>query len=595
MYAQIPSLLQSAVQYFQRGELAQAAQLLQKILDAQPRNFDALHILGVIRAMEGKRAEAIELFRKALGISKNNNFLHFNLAKALTESGMAQEALQHHRKATQLAPQHAEAWLNLGKCHEDLGKYSEAISAYDHVLSIKPNYAEALNNKGHVLSVIGDESAAIETLQNAIRHDPHLADAHYNLGHIYDRKEDWEQALASYSAAISLSPSFTGAYVNRGIIFASIGRELDALADYDQALMINPHDASAHNNKGKLLMELGKYQLAKDSFHSALEIDPHHADSHWNLACLDLKLGDYSAGWQGFEYRWQANVQTSPAFKTIRRLWSGQRSENSLLVWGEQGIGDQILYASILPELSNFPQRKMVAVDKRLIPLFDRSMSGFEFLNRSDISDSLDFDEQLPIGSLPAHFRPSKESFAHALHPFLKADPQRVESLNRIVRQTGKLICGVSWHSSRKNLGRHKSISLDQLLAPLASERLHFVDLQYGNTADERVALHELHGISVQRLEEIDNFNDIDGLAALIMSCDVVITTSNTTAHLAGALGKTTLLLLPYARGRLWYWSDIDGRNPWYPSITMFSQPEQGDWQTPLEKIRATLERKIWN
>ncbi|MDP3700020.1 MAG: hypothetical protein Q8R72_03855 [Hylemonella sp.] len=148
---------------------------------------------------------------------------------------------------------------------------------------------------------------------------------------------------------------------------------------------------------------------------------------------------------------------------------------------------------------------------------------------------------------MPHHFRPTLASFAAARHPYLVTDPAHTAALRQKITQPGKRVVGVSWSSSGKSIG------LEPMLLPLASEPLHFVNLQHGDTAAERKALQALHGITVQNVDEVDNFNDIDGLAALIDACDIVITTSNTTAHLAGALGKETLLLLPLGKGKLWY------------------------------------------
>jgi Tfp pilus assembly protein PilF len=493
MFSQIPALIDHAVQHFQRGDLPQAAELLRQVLGAQPRNFDALHILGVIRALQGNPAEAIELFKKALSVNKRNSLLHFNLAKALSESGLEIEALLHHRKATQLAPGHAEAWLNYGKSLFNLEKLEEAFAAFNKALEINPLYAQA------------------------------------------------------------------------------------------------------HNNKGLILAELGQIEAAIACFNQAITAQPALPDAHWNQALQHLKLGNYAAGWAQFDYRWQMDEQDTPKLASSKPLWTGERSSQPLLIWGEQGIGDQVLYGSILPDMVTFPQKKLVALDKRLIPLFKRSIPGFEFMDLNEVSDTLDFAQHLPMGSLPRYFRKSREDFKSAQTPFLLADPTRSAALRQKIHLTSKLVCGVSWWSNRKSTGKNKSIRLEELLAPLASDKLHFVNLQYGDTAAERNALRAQHGITVQNVDEVDNFNDIDGLAALIQACDVVITTSNTTAHLAGALGKETLLLLPFSKGKLWYWAELEGHNPWYPSIRMFAQEQPGQWQVPLERIKKHIENSAWN
>jgi Tfp pilus assembly protein PilF len=483
------ALMPQALQHFQRGELEQAGALLRRVLDTQPRDFDALHMMGVIEAMGGKPQKAVELLTKALSVKKNNPFVHFNLARALIDLGKHEDALAHHRKATELAPGHAVAWLNFGKSLFELERISESISAFDKALQIQPNYAEALNNKGLALTELGRITESIACFQQAIAHQPDLTDA------------------------------------------------------------------------------------------------------HWNLALEQLKLGKFDAAWNDFEFRWGTEGYTKPVWAEQKPDWPGKASADPLLLWGEQGIGDQILYASILPELAELPQKKYVALDKRLIPLFARSMPGFEFVDLATVSDALGFAEQLPLGSLPRFFRPDLTSFSNARHPYLQADAGRSAELRHKIARGDQLVCGISWSSKRQKLGPYKSLRLEQMLLPLASSRLHFVDLQYGDTVAERQALQEAHGVEVQHLDEVDNFHDIDGLAALIQACDVVITTSNSTAHLAGALGKTTLLLLPSGKGQLWYWAEINGTIPWYPSIQTYRQATPDEWAGAFSRLLADLEK----
>ena len=121
---------------------------------------------------------------------------------------------------------------------------------------------------------------------------------------------------------------------------------------------------------------------------------------------------------------------------------------------------------------------------------------------------------------------------------------------------------------------------------------MQFVNLQYGDTAEEIAVLSEKHQQSLYSVPEIDIFNDIDGVLSIISACDLIITTSNSTAHLAGALGKETLLLTPYSVGKFWYWHDIDGVSLWYPSVRVFPQTTQGEWADPINAIKTYLEKR---
>ncbi|MCZ8253600.1 MAG: tetratricopeptide repeat protein [Hylemonella sp.] len=557
MYTQIPALLQRAIQLFQQGEIPQAQANLEKLLQAQPRHFDALHVMGVIKAMAGQREDAIELFRKALAQNKNHSFLQFNLAKALSESGRDEEALVHHKRASQLAPAHLDSWINFGISLRKLDRNTEALDCFLKATALNPESPVAWNNVGVVQQKLGLT----------------------------------QEALAAFDKALSLQPNFIDALINKSVSLDESGSRTEALRYVEEALALDPHLATAWNAKGVVLAGMDRDDQALACYEKAMGLASDWAEPALHKAHLLLRMHQFEQGWALFESRWAVGDLKRRPLDTSRPRWAGDASDGPLLLWGEQGIGDQVLYASILPELATLPQKKHVALDKRLIPLFQRSMTGFDFVDLAAVSDALDFAVQLPLGSLPRLFRPDLASFSRARHPYLRADADRSVELRGKIAQQGRLICGVSWVSKRPDLGHFKSMDLAQMLLPLASPRLHFVDLQYGDTAAERQTLQQTHGIEVQHLDEVDNFNDIDGLASLIQACDVVVTTSNSTAHLAGALGKRTLLLLPSGKGQLWYWAEINSHIPWYPSIQAFRQQEVGNWHHPLQAIKAVLEK----
>lgn len=520
----------------------------------------------------------------------------FETAKALFMQGIGEIAQEDwgnaekcFRESLRLLPGRASTLNNLAAALIKLEKFQDAESIAVEALQIDPSAPEAWINQGLVLNATGDFASATDSFDKAIDLAPGNAEAWSNRGVALAGLGRHEESLLAYRRALELRPNYHEAWCNRGTALSELDRYDEALASYDRAIELKPCYPQAYNNKGLALVELGLDDAASACFSKALELRPNFADPHWNLGLLHIRHTDYSLGWKYFEYRWGIKGNNSPRLATSKPRWAGLPSGRPLLLWGEQGIGDQILYGSILPDLAAFPQKKYVALDKRLVPLFQRSMPEFEFLDLALVTETLDFAEHLPLGSLPALFRPTLASFNAARHPYLVADPERASTLRRLITRPGKLVCGVSWSSSHKDIGSHKSIGLAQMLLPLASERLHFVNLQYGDTTAEREALCTAHGLEVQNVDEVDNFNDIDGLTALIEACDIVLTTSNSTAHLAGALRKTTLLLLPSGKGRLWYWYGPQGNSPWYPSIRMYSQEHPGQWQHPLARIKSYL------
>lgn len=618
------STLIKAQQAIGVGDLKAARAMLDAHLRTHPHDLDGLYLLGVCEQAEGHADAARDLYHQILEADPDHFGARYNLALLLSGLGLHEEAMRHHDAAANLASHNPWVFVNRANSRAALRQYQAALTDYDRALYIQPNLPLIWLNKANALAELRQFEPALQCLAQSLsldrnnpttwssrsgvlirmqRHEEALHDAEQSLQRDPEHAQGWTckaialnqlgrsaEALSAIERAVRLQPASADAWLARGDILTELDCLKEGLDSYVRCLALQPDHAQALINQGIAYLEAGCPADARSSLERAVQAHPDNPDANWNLALLDYQSGDLPSAWQRYEHRERISTSENRRLSSTRPRWTGTPSEHPLLLWGEQGIGDQILYGSILPELASLPQRKLVALDRRLIPLYVRSLPGFEFIDLAQTSDALDFSEQLPLGSLPRYFRPSLASFATAHHPFLQADPARTAALRERLAQPGRLICGVSWSSNRQSIGRHKSISLEQMLMPLATDLLHFVDLQYGDTAAEREALRTQRGISVQHLDDIDSFSDIDGLAALIQACDVVITTSNTTAHLAGALGKETLLLLPRGRGRLWYWSDYDGCNPWYPTVRSFAQVKPGQWTQPLEQLSQQLQ-----
>lgn len=502
-------------------------------------------------------ASALQFAQLAVAIAPAIPEGWYQLAQAEAGLGNRTKSLKALEQARVHAMQSADAQNSIGLRLLELDALAEAESCFLRALALQSGHAMARSNLGQLKQLQGRPVEAEEHFRLALQQHPELPFLGVNLGSALHEQERYEEAETVLRQALDQDPNLPQGWKNLAVVLTSQKRDAEAITCYEQMIRLSPADPEAR----------------------------------WGLALLQIKARDYPRAWDNFEYRWQVRDLNLKPLRSTRPLWLGQQIDGSLLLWGEQGLGDQILFGSILPETVSSAKHTIVALDKRLIPLFKRSMAGLEFVDLAKVDDTLQFREQLPFGSLPRYFRKSDQSFAAARHPYLSADRDRVAELRQKIDRPGKLVCGISWHSSRKQLGRHKSMPLEQLVTPFDPDRFHFVNLQYGNTETERQALAAAYGTEVQSLSEIDCFNDIDGLAALIDACDVVLTISNSTAHLAGALGKTTLLLLPWSEGRLWYWANHEGRNPWYPSVEMFAQENPGDWDSPLRALKIRLEQ----
>ena len=255
---------------------------------------------------------------------------------------------------------------------------------------------------------------------------------------------------------------------------------------------------------------------------------------------------------------------------TRRRSFSPERDLTArVLVWGEQGVGDEVMFGSMLREFRGWCGKLLVQMDKRLIPLFRRSLpQDVEFYERGSVVSEDLYDSHIPIGSLGLHLRPSRESFEGHRGAYLKADPDRVRALRESFGLAdGERLIGVSWRSSNPETGAGRSLPLWELAQVLGGEGRRLVNLQYGSVQEEIAEAQARCGIRVEQVPRVDCQNDLDGLAALIMACDEVVSIGNATAHLAGALGQKTTVLLPYSPS--WRWMAKGDESPWYRSVRL--------------------------
>lgn len=508
---------------------------------------------GLERYAAGDYPAAEQCFRQANELAPGRVSILANLSTTLLKLNRIAAAMDLAQQVLALDANNFEACMSLGACLEKEDRPAEALALFEKASALKPGAADPWSNRGHALGALK-------------RHD---------------------EALAHYDQAIRFQPDHAEAWTNRGNALNELSRYEESLASHDRALAIQPRLAEAWYNRGNVLTNLKRYKEGIASYDEALRIHPGHADAHFNKGLCLLDHCDFAPGWKEYEWRWQSTHFPSQKLLTDLPQWNGQRVPGGLLVWGEQGLGDEILYCSMLEELKALAGQLTVTMDARLIPLFRRSLPGMQFLSRYEPLPSISADRQIAMGSAGQFLRKDRGDFPADRHAFLKADTQRAVQLRSRIAVPGKRILGISWGSKRARLGAFKSLQLQDLLPVLSLPDTVFVDLQYGDTAAERRAFRETTGIDIRHIDDIDNFNDIDGLAALIEACDAVVTISNVTVHIAGALGKQSFLLAPWAKGKIWYWHEGQSQSLWYPSVRLYRQARDGRWDTAIQALAA--------
>jgi len=481
--------------------------------------------------------------------------------------------------------------------HHQGGRLEEAANLYSKILEADPGHADA----NHLLGVIafqqGRNEVAAGLIGRAIAADRSNPAFHSNLGNALLGMGRLDEALSAYDAALRLRPDLAEAYYNRGNALDGMGRVDEALSAYDAALRLRPDYAEAHNNRGHALDGMGRVDEALSAYDAALRLNPDFADAHYNRGLLRLRLRDFREGFSACRRRWDVRSFPSKAQNTTLPSASQSGLRGRLLVWAEQGLGDEIFYAGLLPTLLAKDVSVTLSADRRLHPLYQRSFPGAALLDSHVLrNQSVDagFDAQAPIGDLGHLLDLDTASIRATRSPYLLSDPVRRDGYRKTLPASGSgLVCGIAWKSANPKLGAAKSIGPDAFEPLLSLPGIQFVNLQYGDVDDQIRHVKSALQVDIHQVPGLDVFHDIDGLLALIDACDVVVTTSNVTAHLAGSIGKRAAVLVPHGKGRIWYWHENDAYSFWYPSLRLFYQDNPLSWDQAIkncsEWVRSLL------
>jgi Flp pilus assembly protein TadD len=462
-------------------------------------------------------------------------------ARELHAEGELEEALGAYAEAVRLDPRDTEALCDFGMALNQAGRFAEAAAHFEKALELRPDFTDARYNLGNALAGLGRVDEAIDCFRKVLLRAPHSVDTHSNLGVVLQERGDLDAARASY----------------------------------ERALALEPEHAEALNNLAALLEERGRRRDAMALYRRALHADPASARAAYNLGLAHLREFEFEPGWQYCAARFHTKPPVTPprAFAVPEFSAADFGRGHRIAVWREQGVGDQVLYSTLLNELAARGERFVAEVDARLVPAYQRAHPGWQLVAPEQSTAAFaDCDRHIAIGSLPRLLRPTKASFARQPEALLAADSERACGYRARLAADGARMIGISWRSFqsvRAYVGRRKSAPLAMFTA--LSRRVRLLDLQYGDTAAERAQFAAAGG-TLQHLPDLDLFGDLDGVIAAIEACDAVVTTSNVTAHFAGALGKPTWLLHPGTDAPFFYWMPgDDGRSLWYPAVRIVS------------------------
>lgn len=545
-------VLRKAVKAYNAGEIKVAKRLFAKIIKIEPNQPEANHNMGTLLVKSGNVEAALPFIKTALEANFGAAQYWFNYIDALFKLGRYDESSE---------------LLAIAKTKGCIGK------AFDDLES-------ELNSNEVRLRI------RIEKLQKSdLLAGPHAYLTHFGIGEAWQKLGILDEAIKAYNKALAIKPDYETAHFNMGNALRSQGKLAEAIEAFNKAIDIKSDFILAFMNIGNVFKAQGKPEEAIEAYKKAIAINPDFAEAYHNISFVLLSAKKFNQGFKFREWRWKTKTMATSFLQSAKPFWNGEKRQR-ILVWAEQGIGDEIMFSSIIPELCQSSSTILVQCDERLIPLFRRSFSDniVYFPRGCEVSEDK-YDYHIPMGSLPLMFRKSLERFGKTAPGFLKYDKEKAQSIRASISE-GLLqnLVGISWRTESPNKGSKKrNIKLADLAKALDAENTQLVCLQYGNVSDEIKMVKRDLGINIIQVNDIDKKNDIDGLASLIAACDQVVTIDNSTAHLAGALGIKTKLLLPSNCD--WRWGLKEEHSYWYKSVKLCRQHKVDDWSLVLRQI----------
>ena len=597
-----------AIVLSQLGRLEPAVASFRQALACKGDHVDAHVGLGNALMALGRLDEAVVSYRNALAIQGDRVDAHFNLGNALTARGRLDEAVASYRNALAIRDDHLKAHINLGNALMSLGRPDEAAASYRRALELKPDQAELHSNLGNALTALDLFDDAVAAYGRALAIRPDYPEAHSNLGRSLRAQGRLEEALGCFRRALHLRPDHLNALSGQGHTLADLGRFAEALATYERLIALSPDDADAHNGRGLVLHGLKRFDEALASYDRAVAVSRPEAgiapvgqgvarkidvaSVFLNKAYTRLLSGDFRGGWRDYEHRWGApdflkncSSLVNPAVRARLKpgLEIGDLAGRSVLIVAEQGVGDVVLFASLLPDLAAIASEISLVCDPRLHRLFAHSFPRIRVFDAQTAARGLPpFDKVLAIGSLGRLFRNRVEDFPGA--PFLRPSPGAVERwAERLGPSQGRKRIGLSWRGGAPTTrGVDRSLPLAALQPIFELPGCDCVSLQYGDHREEVAAVNAalVHPVRLFEKAEIDDFED---LAALVRNLDLVVSVQTSLIHLCGAIGAPCLVMVPH--NPEWRYGVSGPAMPWYRSVRLFRQAEDRAWPPVVRQV----------
>ncbi len=572
------------------GDLQKGLDYAKKGVDKEPEDFDSVLQFAMCLYAGNQLELAKENFEKAIVIKPNEFSPYASLAELFTRVGHHEGALKVVEKGlAHVTENKTQLYSMLGMFEQRRGNIQEAKDAFNNALKESPENVNAVNGLFFLFTQEGDLKKAIELLDERVeKNDAKL----YLLNQgalLLKRNEETDDALLLLDKAIEIDPEFLGTKINYATLLSDKGDFKAAVKMMKDIIKQDKENPKPYNSLGVVYRDHGNTDDAIDCFKKALELDNDFEQAHFNLGLSELRKANFTEGWKEYEWRPAKAQVKERLFKSFNKPeWDGSDlSDKTVCIVGDLGVGEQIMFASMFPDIIEQSKKCIFIPDKQLSPILTRSFPDAEVAGGETKFEIKDIDYVVCDGSLGQYLRPHLNDFPKR-DAYLSADEDAVKKWKeRFEGLDGQFNVGIAWHASQK-----ASIELKEFSPLMHHEQVNFISLQYGDVETEIDELENSAKIKLHHWKDDERSDDIvDDWLAQISALDLVITVDGSIAHLAGAVGVPVWVLLRPVSS--WYWLTDRDSSIWYPSMKLFRQSKEGDWAKTIKSLEKPLKRML--
>jgi tetratricopeptide (TPR) repeat protein len=559
-----------------------AIRCFDRAVASRPGYLKALNNLANLYFEQGHVQLAEKHLRTAIAHKPDYSEGLFNLGRVLRRQRKLKEAFEITAKAAQLQPNNHRYQAKLAELQRQTGQPEAAIKTLRNLLASNANHLQAVIQLATLLRDQKQEEEALGVLNQAIIYKRFNADILWLRADIRRLIQQYDDALEDLAQALVLDPDSAPASNLQGVVHFAKGEPLEAITSYERAIAIKPDLVEAHNNLGAALQSVRRYAESRTAFDAAVRLKPDFAVARLNRALSILRDGEFREGWREFEWRFLCQDYRLASMGCS--TWMGEPLDGrTILLRTEQGLGDTIQFIRYAPLVKQRGGRVLVECQEAICELVSRCDGVEKVYPRGAPLPHI--DTQIPLMSLPNVFETTIASIP-AQSPYLTADCELVEKWRERLRPLGQLVVGIAWQGNKKFQADHlRSLPVKEFRPLGEVPDVALVSLQKNVGVEQ---LTEDLGFNVhQYTDELDASGPFRDTAAIIMACDLVVTSDTAIAHLAGALGKPVWVALSYSAD--WRWLVSGEQCPWYPTMRLFRQAAYKDWASVFDRMADEL------